>query len=60
MTLRCEKHPLFSVFSSHIIKYPIPINLNYIWSFGLAAGICLVIQIIIGIFLTIYYKKKYK
>ena len=55
MTLRCNKHPLLSLFSSHIIAYPTPINLNYMWSFGSAAGICLVIQIITGIFLAMYY-----
>jgi len=47
-----QNHPLFS---SHIIEYPTPINLNYMWSFGSAAGICLVIQIITGIFLAMYY-----
>ena len=50
-----QNHPLFSLFSSHIIEYPTPINLNYMWSFGSAAGICLVIQIITGIFLAMYY-----
>ena len=50
-----QNHPLLSLFSSHIIEYPTPINLNYIWSFGSAAGICLVIQIITGIFLAMYY-----
>jgi len=55
MTLRWNKHPLLSLFSSHIIEYPTPINLNYMWSFGSAAGICLVIQIITGIFLAMYY-----
>ena len=58
MILRWNKHPLLSLFSSPIIEYPTPKNLNYMWSFGSAAGICLVIQIIIGIFLTIYYKNK--
>jgi len=55
MTLRCNKHPLFSLFSSHMIEYPTPINLNYLWSFGSATGIYLVIQIITGIFLAMYY-----
>jgi len=55
MTFRWNKHPLLSLFSSHIISYPTPINLNYMWSFGSAAGICLVIQIITGIFLAMYY-----
>ena len=47
-----QNHPLFSLFSSHIIEYPTPINLNYRWSFGSATG---VIQIITGIFLAMYY-----
>jgi len=55
MILRWNKHPLLSLFSSHIIEYPTPINLNYMWSFGSAAGICLVIQIITGIFLAMYH-----
>jgi ubiquinol-cytochrome c reductase cytochrome b subunit len=55
MTLRWNKHPLLSLFSSPIIEYPTPINLNYMWGFGLKAGICLVIQIITGIFLAMYY-----
>lgn len=55
MTFRWNKHPLTSLISSHIIEYPTPINLNYMWSFGSAAGICLVIQIITGIFLAMYY-----
>ena len=55
MLSKLNKHPLFSILSSHIINYPTPINLNYMWSFGSAAGICLVIQIISGIFLAMYY-----
>ena len=40
---------------SHIVDYPTPINLNYNWSFGSSAGICLGIQILTGIFLAIHY-----
>jgi len=36
MTFRYNKYPLLSLFSSHIIEYPTPINLNYTWSFDLA------------------------
>lgn len=53
--LRWNKYPLTSFISSHIIDYPTPLNLNYMWSFGSAAGICLVIQIITGIFLAMFY-----
>ena len=40
---------------SHIVHYPSPINLNYAWSFGSTAGICLIIQILTGIFLAMHY-----
>jgi ubiquinol-cytochrome c reductase cytochrome b subunit len=53
--LRWNKHSLSAFVSSHIIEYPTPLNLNYMWSFGSAAGICLVIQIITGIFLAMHY-----
>ena len=40
---------------SHLIHYPSPINLSYAWSFGSTAGICLVIQILTGVFLAMHY-----
>ncbi len=53
--IRWTKHPINSFVASHIIDYPTPTNLNYLWSFGSAAGICLVIQILTGIFLAMHY-----
>jgi len=52
---RWNKHSLLSFVDSHIINYPTPINLNYMWSFGSTAGICLGIQILTGIFLAMHY-----
>jgi len=52
---RLNKDSLLAFVDSHIIDYPTPINLNYMWSFGAAAGICLVIQILTGIFLAMHY-----
>jgi ubiquinol-cytochrome c reductase cytochrome b subunit len=52
---RWNKDYLLSFIDSHIINYPTPINLNYMWSFGSAAGLCLIIQIITGIFLAMHY-----
>ena len=54
-TQRWSKNFLLSFISNHILSYPTPINLNYAWSFGALAGICLVIQIITGIFLAMHY-----
>jgi len=41
--------------SSHIVDYPTPLNLSYFWSFGSAAGLCLGVQILSGIFITMHY-----
>lgn len=52
---RWNKDSSLSFVASHIIDYPTPININYLWSFGSAAGICLGIQILTGIFLAMHY-----
>jgi len=46
---------LFGFFKKHLINYPTPINLNYLWGFGSLIGIFLVIQIITGILLAMHY-----
>ena len=53
--IRWTKDSLLGFINSHIVDYPTPINLNYFWSFGSTAGICLVIQILTGIFLAMHY-----
>jgi hypothetical protein len=52
---RFNKSYLFAFVDSHIIHYPTPITFTYAWSFGSLAGICLVIQIISGVFLSMHY-----
>jgi ubiquinol-cytochrome c reductase cytochrome b subunit len=52
---RWNKNSFLSFIDSHIINYPTPVNLNYMWSFGSTAGLCLVIQILTGIFLAMHY-----
>jgi len=54
-SIRWNKNYVLSFFDSHLIHYPAPINLNYAWSFGSTAGICLIIQILTGIFLAMHY-----
>jgi len=53
--IRWNKDSILSFVNAHIIDYPTPINLNYMWSFGSTAGLCLVIQIVTGIFLAMHY-----
>jgi len=54
-SVRWNKNSILGFIDSHIISYPTPVNLNYLWSFGSGAGICLVIQIITGILLAMHY-----
>ena len=55
LRFRLNRDYLISFVDSHIISYPTPLNLNYFWSFGSTAGLCLVIQILTGIFLAMHY-----
>lgn len=41
--------------NSSLIKLPTPLNIRLIWNFGSLLGICLIIQILRGIFLAIHY-----
>jgi ubiquinol-cytochrome c reductase cytochrome b subunit len=49
------RQPLLSVANAHLIDYPAPSNLNVSWNFGSLAGICLVVQIVTGVFLAMHY-----
>nr|YP_009348176.1 apocytochrome b [Corallina officinalis]APX55286.1 apocytochrome b [Corallina officinalis]QJF58205.1 apocytochrome b [Corallina officinalis] len=49
------KKPLISVINNHLINYPTPINIHYAWNFGFLASMCLIIQILTGIFLAMHY-----
>jgi ubiquinol-cytochrome c reductase cytochrome b subunit len=53
--MRFFRKPILSTLNDHIIDYPTPTNINYFWSFGSIAGICLVIQLVTGIFLAMHY-----
>jgi ubiquinol-cytochrome c reductase cytochrome b subunit len=44
-----------SLLNMHLIDYPTPININYLWGFGFLGGMCLSIQIISGILLSMHY-----
>ncbi|NBO18755.1 MAG: cytochrome b/b6 [Proteobacteria bacterium] len=48
--------PVFSFINNSLgNNYPAPRNLNYWWNFGSIAGICLVLQILTGLFLAMHY-----
>ena len=55
---RVNKIYLVDIFDSHLIHYSSPISLTYAWSFGSLAGLCLIIQMLSGIFLAMARLKK--
>jgi len=54
-TIRWGKNYLLSILDGYLIHYPSSLNLTYAWSFGSSAGICLIIQLLSGIFLAMHY-----
>ena len=53
--MRLFKLPYLRNINDFIIDYPAPSNLSYWWNFGFLAAICLIIQILTGIFLAMHY-----
>jgi ubiquinol-cytochrome c reductase cytochrome b subunit len=41
--------------NDHVIDYPTPVNLSYLWNFGFLSAFCLGVQIITGILLAMNY-----
>nr|YP_009348217.1 cytochrome b [Sinopodisma wulingshanensis]APX55794.1 cytochrome b [Sinopodisma wulingshanensis] len=49
------KHPLFKIINNSLIDLPAPTNISFWWNFGSLLGLCLVIQIVTGLFLAMHY-----
>ncbi len=50
-----KNHPLLQLVNSYLIDSPQPSNISYNWNFGSLLAMCLVIQLITGIFLSMHY-----
>jgi ubiquinol-cytochrome c reductase cytochrome b subunit len=50
-----KSHPILSLVNSYTVDSPQPANISYMWNFGSLLGLCLVIQILTGIFLAMHY-----
>ena len=50
-----KTHPLLKIFSGSLVDLPAPANLSVWWNFGSLLGLCLIIQIVTGLFLAIHY-----
>nr|CCD31586.1 cytochrome b [Testudo graeca] len=56
MTMNLRKtHPLMKIINNSFIDLPSPSNISAWWNFGSLLGICLILQIITGIFLAMHY-----
>nr|ANJ01481.1 cytochrome b [Propylea sp. HSL-2016] len=54
MPLR-KTNSLLKLMNNTLIDLPTPANISYLWNFGSLLGLCLMIQIITGLFLTMHY-----
>nr|YP_010310372.1 cytochrome b [Daclera levana]UMY75907.1 cytochrome b [Daclera levana] len=50
-----KTHPLFKIINNSLIDLPSPSNISLWWNFGSLLGMCLMIQMITGIFLAMHY-----
>nr|QNN19935.1 cytochrome b [Sminthopsis stalkeri]QNN19936.1 cytochrome b [Sminthopsis stalkeri] len=55
MTNLRKTHPLMKIINHSFIDLPAPSNISAWWNFGSLLGICLMIQILTGLFLAMHY-----
>jgi quinol-cytochrome oxidoreductase complex cytochrome b subunit len=47
-----KSHPILGLLNSYMVDSPQPANISYLWNFGSLLGMCLIIQILTGVFLA--------
>nr|AVJ52638.1 cytochrome b [Sphaerocoris annulus] len=50
-----KTHPLIKIINSSLVDLPSPSSLSLWWNFGSLLGMCLMIQIVTGVFLAMHY-----
>lgn len=50
-----KSHPAIKIANNALVDLPAPNNLSIWWNFGSLLGLCLVVQIVTGLFLAIHY-----
>nr|CAQ51162.1 cytochrome b [Microtus arvalis] len=55
MTVIRKKHPLIKIINHSFIDLPAPSNISSWWNFGSLRGLCLIVQILTGLFLAMHY-----
>ena len=49
-----KKQILLRLVNSYVVDSPQPANLSYLWNFGSLLAVCLILQILTGIFLAMH------
>nr|QCT05593.1 cytochrome b [Nesomys rufus] len=55
MTNIRKSHPLIKIINQSFIDLPAPSNISSWWNFGSLLGVCLILQILTGLFLAMHY-----
>nr|YP_009040751.1 cytochrome b [Maruca testulalis]AIA77361.1 cytochrome b [Maruca testulalis]AKH04975.1 cytochrome b [Maruca vitrata] len=50
-----KTHPILKIINGSFVDLPSPSNISSLWNFGSLLFMCLMIQIVTGLFLTMYY-----
>nr|YP_010892904.1 cytochrome b [Pseudaphritis urvillii]ACZ62667.1 cytochrome b [Pseudaphritis urvillii]WJQ22712.1 cytochrome b [Pseudaphritis urvillii] len=50
-----KTHPLMKIANNALVDLPAPINISVWWNFGSLLGLCLIAQILTGLFLAMHY-----
>nr|ADF43407.1 cytochrome b [Hemiphyllodactylus yunnanensis longlingensis] len=55
MTMTRKTHPVTKIINNSLIDLPTPTNISAWWNFGSLLGLCLITQILTGLFLAMHY-----
>nr|AFX69315.1 cytochrome b [Pseudoxiphophorus bimaculatus] len=55
MTNLRKTHPLLKIANNALVDLPAPVNISAWWNFGSLLGLCLIAQILTGLFLAMHY-----
>nr|WNH18317.1 cytochrome b [Chaetodon unimaculatus] len=50
-----KTHPLLKIANNALVDLPAPSNISVWWNFGSLLGLCLIVQIVTGLFLAMHY-----
>nr|YP_009667300.1 cytochrome b [Phryganopsyche latipennis]APQ47901.1 cytochrome b [Phryganopsyche latipennis] len=50
-----SNHPIMKIMNNTLVNMPSPSNISFLWNMGVLMGLCLIIQILTGLFLAMNY-----